>query len=94
MSTIDITRQHHLAPDQARAVIEHIADSLEHKFGVTPQWDGDTLRFARSGVDGFIALGAGFVHVNARLGLLLSPLKPMVEMEIRSKLDEYFPAAE
>lgn len=94
MSSIDITRRHALAPERARAVIEHIADSLERKFGVTPQWDGDTLRFARSGVDGFIAVSDGQVRINARLGMLLTPLKPTVEAEIRRKLDEYFPAAE
>lgn len=94
MSNIDITRHHDLAPEKARAVIEHIADSLERKFNVTPQWDGDTLRFARSGVDGFIAVEDGQVHVSARLGMLLTPLKPTVEAEIKRKLDEYFPAAQ
>ncbi|HEX7339274.1 MAG TPA: polyhydroxyalkanoic acid system family protein [Rhodanobacteraceae bacterium] len=94
MSRIAISRQHTLSPDQARSVIEHIADSLQRKFGVTPRWDGDTLHFSRSGVDGAIALGDGQVDINATLGLLLSPLKPTVEAEIQRKLDEYFPAAQ
>ncbi len=90
-SHIDIRRRHGLGTDQTRAVIEHIADSLQHKFGVTPAWDGDTLHFSRSGVNGFIQAGAGEVHVSARLGMLLAPLKPTVEAEILRKLDEYFP---
>lgn len=93
MPSIDITRHHALDREQARAVIEHIADSLQGKFGITPRWDGDTLHFARSGVDGFIRADTGTVHVNARLGLLLAPLKPTVEAEILRKLDEYFPTA-
>ncbi|HET7269176.1 MAG TPA: polyhydroxyalkanoic acid system family protein [Oleiagrimonas sp.] len=93
MSQIDITRRHALSPERTREVIEHIADSLQRKFDVIPRWDGDTLHFARSGVDGFIATQGNEVRVHARLGMLLTPLKPMVEAEIRSKLDEYFPAA-
>lgn len=91
-SLIDIKRRHTLGADQARAVIGHIAESLEEKFGVTPTWKGNTLHFARSGVDGFIAVSGDEVHVSARLGLLLTPLKPTVEAEIQRKLDKYFPS--
>lgn len=72
-------------------MIGHIAESLEQKFGVIPSWQGDTLHFARSGVDGFIAVSGEQVHVSARLGTLLTPLKSTVEAEILRKLDKYFP---
>lgn len=95
MSThIDIRRPHALGADKARNVIEHIADSLRDKFGVTPSWQGDTLHFARSGVEGTITAGAEEVHVNVKLGMLLAPLKPTVEAEIRRKLDQYFPVSQ
>lgn len=90
---IDIKRRHALGADKARAVVTHIAESLEHKFGVTPAWEGNTLHFSRSGVNGFIVADADEVHVSAKLGMLLAPLKPTVEAEIKRKLDEYFPAA-
>ncbi len=92
-SQIDITRKHTLGADKARSVVEHIAASLQHKFGVTPSWEGDRLHFSRSGVNGFIEAGADSVRVNATLGMLLAPLKPTVEAEIRRKLDQYFPTA-
>ena len=57
---------------------------------VDSQWDGDTLRFSRSGVKGSIAVSAAAVEVHAELGLMLSPLKGMVEDEIRRKLAEQF----
>lgn len=88
---IDIKRQHALGIEKARTVIGHIAESLEQKFGVVPSWQGDTLHFARSGVDGFIAVSGADVHVSARLGMLLAPLKSTVEAEILRKLDKYFP---
>lgn len=93
MASIDITRRHSLDAEHVHAVMAHIAESLEHKFGVTPRWDGEVLRFSRGGVDGYIAASNGEVRINARLGLLLTPLKPTVEAEIRRKLDQYFPAA-
>lgn len=92
-SQIDIKRRHALGTEKSRSVIEHIAESLQSKFGVTPTWEGNTLHFSRSGVNGFIQAGADQVHVSAQLGMLLTPLKPTVEAEILRKLDEYFPAA-
>lgn len=90
MPRIDIQRQHTLGPERARAVVEQIAGRMREKFGADTRWDGDTLHFTRSGVDGSIVVGAGDVRVAARLGMLLAPLKPMVEEEIRRKLDEHF----
>ncbi len=90
-SHIDIKRQHALSPDEARNVIDHLAENLQNKFGVTPSWRGDTLHFARSGVNGFIAVSDDEVHVNATLGPFLAPLRSTVEAEIMRKLDKYFP---
>ncbi len=56
------------------------------------QWRGDTCEFSRSGVNGSIAVPRDTVHVQAQLGMMLSPLKGMVEQEIERKLDEHFGA--
>lgn len=93
MPKIDIRRPHDLPPDQARALVEKVAARMGEKFDMRSQWQGDTLRFSRSGVDGAIAVTPGEVHVTAELGLMLAPLKGMVEQEIRRKLDEYFGGA-
>ncbi|MGN2249893.1 polyhydroxyalkanoic acid system family protein [Frateuria sp. GZRe14] len=90
MPKIDIRRPHNLPLDQARAVVEKVATRMREKFDMQSQWEGDTLRFSRSGVSGAIAVAPQAVHVTAELGLMLSPLKGMVEQEIRRKLDEYF----
>jgi putative polyhydroxyalkanoate system protein len=90
MPKIDIHRPHNLPPDQARAVVDKVAARMREKFDMQSQWQGDTLRFSRSGVSGAIAVAPESVHVTAELGLMLSPLKGMVEQEIRRKLDEYF----
>ena len=53
-------------------------------------WDGDTLNFSRSGVEGKIALLANNLQVTATLGFLLSAMKGPIEAEIRRVLSEKF----
>lgn len=90
MPSIDIRRPHQLSAAEARAVVEQVASRMREKFGLDGQWQGDTLSFARPGMNGSIAIRPGEIHVSAQLGMLLSPLKGMIEQEIRRKLDEHF----
>lgn len=90
MSTIDIRHPHNLDPAQARAAVQHIADSLAQRFGVDYAWSGDALQFQRTGVDGRVALVPGALHVTAKLGFLLSAMKGPIEQEIRRVLEERF----
>jgi len=90
MAKIDIHREHHLSLPQARAVVDKVAAKMSEKFGTQSQWQADTLKFSRTGVNGTIAVENGAVQVHAELGMLLSPMKNMIEQEIRNKLDEYF----
>ena len=90
MPKIDIRRPHQLSIADARAVVEQVAASMREKFGMDGQWKGDTLSFSRPGVNGSIEVGADAIQVKAELGMMLAPLKGMVEQEIRRKLDEHF----
>lgn len=90
MPTIQIHQQHQLPLDQARAKVDHVASRMREKFDMESRWEGDTLRFSRSGVKGSIAVQPAAIEVRAELGLMLSPLKGMVEQEIRRKLAEEF----
>ena len=90
MSSIDIRHSHSLAPRKARKAVEEVAVKLADRFGVACEWNGDTLNFARGGVDGKIALEPQQVHVTTQLGFLLSALKGPIEAEIRRILQERF----
>jgi len=90
MPKIDIRRPHQLSIPDARAVVDKVAAKMREKFATESQWQGDTLKFSRSGVNGTIAVAADAILVHAELGLMLSPMKGMIEQEIRNKLDEYF----
>ncbi len=90
MPHIDIRRPHQLSIADARAVVDQVASRMHEKFGTTSQWQDDTLGFSRPGVSGSIAVESDAIQVRAQLGMMLSPLKGMIEQEIRRKLDEHF----
>ena len=88
MPNIDIHHAHSLPLAKARKAVQEVAEKLAERFGIEYDWDGDTLNFNRTGVDGHIALEPKQLHVTAKLGFLLSALKGPIEAEIRRVLDE------
>jgi putative polyhydroxyalkanoate system protein len=90
MPKIDIRRPHQLSMAEARAVVDKVAARMREKFGMEGKWQGDSLEFSRSGANGSIAVGEDSIQVVVELGMMLSPLRGMIEQEIRRKLDEHF----
>lgn len=90
MPKIDIRRPHQLSIPEARTVVDKVAARMREKFGMDGHWQGDVLQFSRPGVSGTITVGSDAIQVKAELGMMLAPLKGMVEQEIRRKLDEHF----
>ncbi|RPE81754.1 polyhydroxyalkanoic acid system family protein [Vulcaniibacterium tengchongense] len=90
MPSIDIRHSHSLPPAQARQAVQDVAEKLAERFGVDYLWQGDTLAFSRSGVDGKIALAPQQLHITANLGFLLGAMKGPIEAEIRRVLNERF----
>ncbi len=88
--SIDIRHSHSLPHAKARKAVEEVAQKLAERFDFEYAWDGDTLNFNRSGVDGKIALEPKSLHVTAKLGFLVSAFKGSIENEIRRVLDERF----
>lgn len=90
MPSIDIKRSHSRPLPEARAAVQRVADHIASKFDVACEWNGNTLNFQRSGVDGHIKVSARQVHVTADLGFLLMALRGSVEREVNRYLDEEF----
>ena len=90
MSRIDIRHAHSLSAASARQAIEEIAKKLQERFDVDYGWDGDTLKFSRSGIDGHIELADQALHVSAKLGFLAAMFKEPIEAEIKRVLKEKF----
>lgn len=88
MATIDIRRKHDLSTAAARKAVNKLATSIAKEFQLECSWEGNTLAFSRSGVDGHIALEKGQVHIYAELGFVMGMMKSMIEGEIHRHLDE------
>lgn len=87
MSSIDINRRHSLDHDHAREAAETLAKDLSKQFDVDYNWDGDVMRFKRSGVKGHLNVLPEELQVHLELGLMLRPFRSRIESEIQSQLD-------
>jgi putative polyhydroxyalkanoate system protein len=90
MSSIDIHHPHSMPKAKARKTVEEVAHKLAERFQMACEWEGDVLKFSRSGVDGHIELGPKDLHVHAKLGFLAAMFKDSIESEIRRVLDDKF----
>jgi putative polyhydroxyalkanoate system protein len=90
MASIEITRAHSRPIPEARKLVQRVADHIAERFDVTCAWDGNTLNFQRSGVDGHIKVTAKQIHVTANLSFLLLAIRGTVEREIHRYLEEEF----
>jgi putative polyhydroxyalkanoate system protein len=90
MPRINIRRPHRLSTAEAHSVVDQVAARMQEKFGMQGAWQGDVLAFSRSGASGTIAVEPEVIEVTVELGMMLSPLRGMIEQEIRRKLDEHF----
>ncbi|MBW7471232.1 polyhydroxyalkanoic acid system family protein [Marinobacter sp. M216] len=92
MSVIDVHRPHSLDKEHAREAAEILAKDLSQQFDVNYQWEGDVLRFKRSGVKGQLNLSHADLHIHLELGMMLRPFKSRIEQEIHSQLDQIIKA--
>lgn len=90
MSRIDIRHAHAIPKPQARKAVEEVAKKLVERFQVDYAWEGDTLNFSRSGIDGHIEVLDQALHVSAKLGFLAAMFKDPIEAEIKRVLKEKF----
>ncbi|MCK7594898.1 polyhydroxyalkanoic acid system family protein [Pseudomarimonas salicorniae] len=90
MPTVRVERQHSKPIKAAKASVERVAEHIAERFDVEYEWEGETLHFQRTGVDGHIHLEKHKVTVVANLGFLLGALKGPVERAIHEYIDKEF----
>lgn len=89
MATIDIVRTHSLGRAEARKAVDQIAADISSELQADLEWQGDSLSIERSGAKGRIDVEDASVRINIELGLLLSPLRGMIEQRVNAYLDRY-----
>ncbi|MHA4869962.1 polyhydroxyalkanoic acid system family protein [Duganella sp. PWIR1] len=90
MADINIVQAHSLAPEQARAAAQQVADKLAEQFELACRWDGDVLRFERSGVNGALTLLPNQAQLKIALGFPISMMAAMVEAKVSEKMRKVF----
>jgi putative polyhydroxyalkanoate system protein len=93
MPDIRFVRKHALTVAQARKIAQQAADDLAAEYDLESEWNGDTLNFARSGVNGAMDVTASEIRLEVNLGFLLKPFKFKFEQHISRRLDELLLAA-
>lgn len=90
MSEIHMKRAHAIGLSKARTAAGKVARDLEEAFGMKSEWQGNTLHFSRSGVHGTLSVTGKEVALDAKLGLLLTAIKPKLVAYIEKDFDKYF----
>lgn len=94
MADINIVQEHSLAPEQARAAAQQVADKLAEQFELAVRWEGDdVLRFERSGVNGALTLRPNQAQLQIALGFPISMMASQVEAKVSEKMRKLFVAA-
>jgi putative polyhydroxyalkanoate system protein len=88
MSDIHFVRQHSSTIAEAKKKVQQVANRLAEEYDLESEWEGNTLHFTRSGVDGHIAVTAKEVTLDVKLGFLLRAFKATFEHHIERNLDE------
>jgi putative polyhydroxyalkanoate system protein len=92
MPDIHIVQPHALSLPQAHQAAQHVADKLSRDYQLVCSWDGDIMRFERSGVTGELTLAAGQAAVDVRLGFLMGAFAPAIEEKLKSSMRKVFAA--
>ena len=90
MSEIHLHRAHRIGLRKAKASVQKIAEEMADVFDMQSEWEGNVLHFSRSGVSGSMSVTKDSVTLDAKLGFLLSALKPRIEAQIEKNFEKYF----
>jgi putative polyhydroxyalkanoate system protein len=90
MADISIVQAHSLSREQARAAAQQVADKLASDYQLSCNWDGDVLKFARSGVEGALTLQAQRAEMAIRLGFPMSAFSAAIEAKVADKMRKVF----
>ncbi len=93
MADISIVHEHKLTPKKAREAAQKVADAIADEYGLACEWDGDVLRFERSGVQGQLTLEKKKAEMVIKLGFLMSAFAPTIEAKVAENMKKVFGTA-
>lgn len=94
LSTIQVNRQHPLGLAGVRLAAEAIAQDMSEEYQLDCEWEDEKetrLLFRGAGVNGFLCLTDTNLQLEVRLGLMLLPVRSVLEQEILEYVDNRLP---
>jgi len=85
-STIHMVKTHNLGKEKALEAAVKVAERLKEKAEIAYTIEGDRIEVKRTGAKGRIVVRETEVEAEVELGMMLRPMKGMIE----SKMAEYF----
>ncbi len=92
MTAITIVQPHALPLDSARSAAQKVADRLAGEYGLACRWDGDVLRFERSGVSGELTLEPQQAQMSIKLGFPMSAFAGAIQAKVTENMRKVFGA--
>ena len=90
LSTIQVNRQHPLGLAGVRLAAEAIAQDMSEEYQLDCEWEDEEetrLLFRGAGVNCFLCLTDTNLQLEVRLGLMLLPVRSVLEQEILEYVD-------
>jgi putative polyhydroxyalkanoate system protein len=92
MADIRITQAHKLSHKKAKAAAQKVADQMAEEYEMSSEWDGDVLKFKRSGVSGKLVVSEKEAHLEISLGFLFKAFASTIEEKVAAKMKKVFSA--
>lgn len=84
-----LERNHDLGLDEAKKRVDRIRSGIESQYGLTGEWNGDTLKFFGASIKGHIIVFEQRVLVEVRLGFAMMLLEGPIKSHISAAMDEH-----
>jgi putative polyhydroxyalkanoate system protein len=92
MADINFTQPYSMTHQEARAAAQIMADKMASEFSMVTTWEGDVLRFERSGLTGSLALRSQAAHLEMELGMMLKAFAPAIQDKVVRNMKKLFGA--
>jgi putative polyhydroxyalkanoate system protein len=90
MPDVHIKQPHSLGLAKAKKIAEEMADQLGKEYGLAGTWSGNSVKFARPGVDGVLSVTDTEVELQVTLGFLMKMMKAPIEKQVTANMAKLF----
>lgn len=88
MSKVLIKQEHNKSDAEVREIISEVEGMLTSKFGLKTRWQGNAVKFQRSGLDGELSMQPGAVLIKMKLGMMLGMYSRKIQTELEKIVAE------